>query len=208
MSGSACRSLLLPGCVVALAGCGEPAQYRFGTNVTGLRFKPLSPNEGVFPSDAVLANPQNPFRFQSAWLTNQPDGGVGTKWQLLAGPGGVPAFYAFATALAREPTGENQLYTAQMLGQVALSGAYDESVPEEQVRQMAIRAYQATLIYFPNSVSFFADGVTFFSLDVLAYQGAVALGDPMRGWALVEPGDGGVGAVVRTAEYVSPDGGQ
>jgi hypothetical protein len=205
MSASASKRLLV---VLLLAGaCGPPAQYRFGTNVSGLRFKPIDRREGVFPNTSVAQDPANPFRFSGANLRGQPDGGVGTKWQLLGSVGGVPAFYAFATALSQEPTGENQLYTAQMLGEVALSGAFDDSVTEAQVREMAIAGYTAVLDWFPNSVSYLGDGKTFFYVDTLAYQGAVALGAPMHGFALVPNVDGGQPSVTRTVEYTAPDGG-
>ncbi|MDP3504658.1 MAG: hypothetical protein Q8S33_30245 [Myxococcales bacterium] len=194
--------------VLALVSCGPPAEYRFGTNVSGLVFKPVDFTEGIHPSLSVLNDPANPFRLSRANLTFQPDGGVGTKWQLLGTIGGVPTFYAFATALTQEPTGENQFYTAQMLGEIAQSGAFDDSVTQQQVRTMAIAGYRASLDFFPQSVSYLADGVTFFSIDLLAYQGAVALGSPMRGYALVQNPDGGQAAVVRTTDYVAPDGGR
>lgn len=207
MSASASKALVAT-TLLALVSCGPPAQYRFGTNVSGLLFKPIDATEGIHPSQSVTRDPANPFRFAGANLSAQPDGGIGTKWQLLGSVGGVPAFYAFATALALEPTGENQLYTAQMLGEVAQSGAVADGVSEQQVRDMAIAAYRATLDYFPSSISYLADGKTFFYVDVLAYQGGVALGSPMTGYALVPGVDGGAPSVVRTAEYVSPDGGR
>jgi hypothetical protein len=204
MSASACSRL---GVLVGLfAACGQPAQYRFGENVSGLRLAPVSPTEGVFPSTAVLADPVNPFRVGGTNLKTQPDGGVGTKWALLSGVGGVPAFFAFATALTQEPTGENQYYTAQMLGEIALTGAYADSTSEDKVKAMAIAGYQSVLDNFPNSVSYFADGKTFFTLDVLAYTGATALGGTITGWSLVSTADGGT-TVVRNAQFTLPDGG-
>lgn len=207
MSASASEKLVVVA-ALALIACGPPAQYRFGTNVSGLRFKPIDATEGVYPSVSVTKDPANPFRFAGANLSAQPDGGVGTKWQLLGSVGGVPAFYAFATALSQEPTGENQFYTAQMLGEIAQSGAVADGVTEAQVRAMAIAGYRATLDYFPSSVSYLGDGKTFFYVDVLAYQGGLGLGSPMTGFTLVESTDGGQPSVVRTAEYVSPDGGR
>lgn len=208
MSASASRRVVALAALLALWSCGEPAQYRFGTNVTGLVFAPVDRTEGIYPSRSVLQDPANPFVGDNTWLKNQPDGGIGTKWVLLSGPGGVPAFYAFATALTKEPTGENQYYTALMLAEIAKSGAFAESITEPEVRAMAVAGYRASLDYFPGSVSYFADGVSFFSVDVLAYRGAVELGDPMRGYALVEPTDGGVATVIRTTDYVAPDGGR
>ncbi len=200
------RMLAVAGCL--LAACGPPAQYRFGTNVSGLKFKPIDSTEGVFPSISVLNDPANAFRYAGPNLKSQPDGGIGTKWQLLGRVGGVPAFYAFATSLTLEPTGENQFYTAQMLGEIAQSGAYDETVTEAQVKAMAIAGYRAVLDFFPGSVSYLGDGVTFFALDVLAYRGAVGLGAALPGYALIETTDGGQPSVVRTAGYVSADGGR
>ena len=208
MSASASNRTAALGALLALAACGEPAQYRFATNITGLLFAPVDMSEGIHPSRSVLKDPANPFVDDKTWLKNQPDGGVGTKWIMLAGPGGVPGFYAFATALTKEPTGENQYYTAQMLGEIAKSGAFVDTLTELEVRSMAVAGYRAALDYFPGSVSYLADGVTFFSVDVLAYEAAVALGDPMAGYALVEPADGGMGAVIRTTDYKAPDGGR
>jgi hypothetical protein len=193
---------------LALASCGPPAEYRFGTNVSGLVFKPVDFTEGVYPSQSVLRDPMNPFREGAANLRAQPDGGIGTRWLLLATVGGVPTFYGFATALTQEPTGENQFYAAQMLDEISRTGAYDESVTEQQVRDMAIAGYRASLDYFPGSVSFLADGVTFFSIDQLAYQRARALGSPMRGYALVTGIDGGAPSVIRTSDFVPRDGGR
>lgn len=206
MSASASKSFVT--LALLLVACGPPAQYRFGENLSGLLFKPIDGTEGIYPSVSVTRDPANPFRFAGANLSAQPDGGVGTKWQLLGTVGGVPAFYAFATALSQEPTGENQLYTAQMLGEIAQSGAVADGVNVQQVRDMAIAGYRATLDYFPSSVSYLADGKTFFYVDVLAYQGGVALGSPMTGFALVPGVDGGQPSVVRTNEYVAPDGGR
>jgi hypothetical protein len=210
MSASACNvwKLGLTAALLGLAACGEPATYRFGTNLTGLLFSPVSKTEGVYPSTTVLNDPTNPFAYDAPNLRVQPDAGIGTKWVLQGGVGGVPAFFAFATALTQDPTGENQYYTAQLLGEIALSGAVGEPTTAEDVRLMAIAGYQATLDYFPNSVSYFADGVRYFPLDVLAYRGATGLGGTIHGWTLVEGAAGSAASVVRTAEYTNPlDGG-
>ncbi len=193
--------------LLVAVGCGDPAQYRYGTNLSGLLFAPVSPTEGVYPSTAVLRDPNNPFAANAPNLRQQPDGGVGTKWQLLASVGGVPAFYAFATALTQEPSGENQYYTAQMLAEVAASGAVADGVNPDDVRALAIAGYQAVFDSFPNSISYFADGKKFFTLDLVSYRGAAALGGQIRGWTLVTTPDGGA-AVVRNSQYVNVlDGG-
>ncbi len=204
MSASACsRRWLLVG---LLAACGQPASYRFGENVSGLRFAPVSPKEGVFPSQAVLTDPANPFRGDVGNLKTQPDGGVGTKWALLSSVGGVPAFYAFATALTGEPTGENQFYTAQALGEIALTGAYADSTTKEKVIAMAVAGYQSMFDNFPNAVTYDATGKTAFPLALPAYTNAVALGGTIVGWSLVTAPDGTT-SVVRNAAFTLPDGG-
>jgi hypothetical protein len=204
MSASACSRLgVLMG---LLAACGQPAEYRFGENVSGLRFAPVSPSEGVFPSPAVLFDPANPFRTDQFNLRLQPDGGVGTKWALLSSVGGVPAFYAFATALANEPTGENQFYSAQTLGQIALTGAYADSTTREKVTAMAVAGYQSMLDNFPNAVTYDATGKTAFPLATQAYTSAVALGGTIVGWSLVTSADG-TPVAVRNGSFTLPDGG-
>jgi hypothetical protein len=191
MSASACRlSVLAGGALLALCACGDPAEYRFGTNLTGLRFAPVDSTEGIYPSTSVLRDPKNPFLHGSSNLTLQPDGGVGTKWALLAQVGGVPTFYAFATALALLPTGENQFYAAQMLQEIVATKAYVAPGDEKRVTAMAIAGYQAVLDAFPGSVSYNADGVTYFRVGVPAYKGIVALGGKPLRWALVTSQNG------------------
>jgi hypothetical protein len=172
--------------VVALlmaTACGEPAEYRFGTNLTGLRFKPISPTEGVYPSRIVMSDPNNPFR---NWPLLNDAKNNNTKWRLLEGGASVGAFYAWATALAGEPTGENQFYTARLLGEIALTGAVESPDAGEQVRLMAIAGYQSMLDNFPDAVSFNEAGTVSFRLATPAYTAIGALdGGVLGGWVLV-----------------------
>jgi hypothetical protein len=182
MCASACRTFLACA-ALALTACGEPAQYRFGFNASGMRFSPFHPNEGVYPSQAVLADPANPFRTYPL--------SVDTKWNLQSGGASVAAFYAFATALTGEPTGENQFYAARNLATVAQANALTDPSQRQQVLQMAINGYQAMLDFFPDAVSFDATGTTSFRLATPAYTAIRALGGKVRGdWLLVTTATG------------------
>ena len=183
--------------MLGLSACTlEPPEYRFGTQVTNLRFNLFSEDMGIHPNDDVLADPENPFRFT----------GVGdvAKFDLLAAGGNVASFYAWATLLATGPNGENQFYAATSLEAIADSG----EIPEEQrpiVRQMAIRGYQALLDYFPDARTFAANGIQSFRLATPAYLGIVRLGGIPRGeWVLVETADGGQEAVWASGGIVTP----
>jgi hypothetical protein len=221
MSASASSRVLLAAALAALAlGCGEPAQYRFGVNLSGLVLGPVSATEGIYPDISVLRDPANPF---ARYPMGSDDAGIATKWRVLnggtsgVGLGPVAGFYAFATALAGEPTGENQYYTAKMLDQVYRSGAVADPgaspvstlLPDggSLVKEMAIEAYQRTLDAFPNGISYLdASATTYFRTATPAYLGIVGLGGRVKGsWSLVatttdplHPGTGPVEAVLLT----------
>jgi hypothetical protein len=56
---------------------------------------------------------------------------------------------------------------------------------------MTVRAYQSVLDNFPDAVSYLADGVTFFPLNILAYDAIVELGEtPTGGWVVVTSEEG------------------
>lgn len=177
----AAASALLAGCEV------EAPRYRFGDNLGELRFSVFDPSEGTHPSQAILANPANPFR--------DVDVGTETKWDILASGGDVAAFYAWGTLLARGPYGELQFYTAKELSEIYQTGQADaDELPV--VREMAIRAFQSVLDNFPNDVTFDATGTTPFRLATPAYLGIRALdGAVTGGWVLVATPDGNQEAV-------------
>ena len=170
---------------LALAACDvPPAEYVYGTQLLDLRFDPVSSDVGVYPDTSVMIDPDNPFR--SGIVGDGP-----VRFDALdAGP--VVGFYAFATALAIIPYGENQWYTANQLHAI-----YDRELvaePEDLglVRDLAIRGYQTTLDEFPDT-SFTFDATGRFQFDLLApaIQGILALGGtPQNGWTLVEGPDG------------------
>jgi hypothetical protein len=221
---SASRSRGLTAALLLLAlGCGDPAQYRFGVNLSGLVFAPVSATEGIYPDTSVLRDARNPFLTYPL--------GPNTKWDLLnGGPSGVPVspvatFYAFATTLAGVPIGENQYYVGEALRDIYLAGAIDPSatrvpltLPDggSVVKQMAIDAYQATLDNFPDGrVYTDATATTYFLTATPSYLAIHHLGGTVKGdWILVtpiiNPDDGGVGPPIAVHGVETPaprDGG-
>ena len=171
----------------ALSACAEPPEYVYGDRVTDLAFTLCDPEMGIHPSRAALACEGNPFA----------RGGVGaeTKWRVESAGGPVAAFYAWATVLAAEPTGEHQFYAASNLARI-YRGALADQDDLETVREMAITAFQTVLDSFPESVSYDATGTVAFRLATPAYRGIVDLGAvPNGGWVLVATADAGEQAV-------------
>ena len=189
------RLLVAVAVATTLTSCVEPGEYRFGENITGIRYEFFHEDEGIYPSDVVLVNPNNPFR-------NHPIGEE-TKFDILSGGGNAGAFYAWATLLARAPNGEHQFYTATKLHDIAVSGEVED--PEERCRVtlMAGRAYQTVLDEFPDSVSFLADGTPFY-LAPLAYHGIEDLGLSVQGDWVLATDDEGNEVIVRIAGIDTP----
>lgn len=171
-----------------VAGCMEPGSYEYGIDLTSVTFEVTDTSMGIFPSRAVLNDDNNPFRVgigpETKWI-------VETHDDTIPDYAGSPArFYAWATILVMQPTGENQFYTGQALGDMY---QFEEASPADLifVRDMAIAAYQSVLDNFPDSVSYLADGVNFFPLAPLAYYGIIDLGGvPQGGWVEVTTDEG------------------
>ena len=127
-------------------------------------------DEGIFPDECVLENTENPYR--TANVTDD------TKFGLSdAAPSAKSRYYVWATALARQPTGENQYFTALSLHQV-----FGES-GSPTTRDQAIKAYRSVLDSFFFSATFFV--VPFSSGEAAV---AIAIKDEV-GKNLVEPTD-------------------
>lgn len=195
VSSVALMALLVAGCEI------PPPEYQYGFNITGMTLELYSDDVGIHPNLDVLVDPNNPFA----------EYGVGseTKWDILAQGGNVAAFYAWATVLANEPTGENQFYTAIKLRDIYTVGeAPQEDLP--RVKAMAIRGFQGVLDYFPESVTYDATGTISARLATFAYNEIIGLGGRVQGdWVLVQTPSGGTEAV-RSAAYDPPraaDGG-
>lgn len=170
-------------------GCEAPEdpEFRYGVRLSELEFEVVSPDMGIHPDQSILRAPGNPF---SAGLTGD------TKWDVLQ-DGPVAAFYAWATALIGQPTGEHQYYTA-----LQLHGIYEQQLADPEdlvlVQDLAIRAYQSMLDNFPGAVTYDATGRIQFDLMPQAINGIHALGgEVLNGWVIVPTGDGGFTAVQR-----------
>lgn len=186
----------------SLLACDQepPADWRFGFNISGLQFVFYDETEGIYPSDVVLENPNNPFRnFDS----------VSEEMRFDVNEGGnAGAFYSWATRLARSPGGENQFYAAASLAGVWAAKELEDEDELETVRLMAIAGFQSVLDYFPDSVTFDATGTISFRLATPAYLFIETLGgEPEGNWVLVENADGGVVAVQGGSETVPLDDG-
>ena len=169
--------------VIALVGCGsDDSEFVFEENISGLQFEFFHRDEGIHPSKIVLSNPRNPFAFGGI---NQDD-----KFAILGAGGNAGAFYAWATLLANEPTGEHQFYTATKLKDI-----YDarevEGPDREMVRRMAIRAFQTVLDEFPDAVTFDETVTQSFRVATPSLIGILDLnGDVLGDWVLVVGVDG------------------
>lgn len=171
--------------LLLLACAPEPPTWFYGVDLSDLAIVPVSWDEGVYPDTSILSDPSNPFA----------DGiDAEVKWEILA-TDCVAGFYAFGTALATQPTGEHQFYTANCLQTV-----YDAArlAPEDTYWgwSAAVRGYQAVLDYFPDSVTYDATGTYAWSLVPYAYYGIVSMGATPEGWIEVVTDDGTT-AVVR-----------
>ena len=163
-----CKGLLtvLIGLFV-LSGCEEPDSSD-GTVINGIVLPTdvvlnlFCEDVGISGETCVLDDPENPFAVVPTFEfnVNNPDGP--SKFDLLQdippGPSGAKArFYLWATALARQPSGENQWYTARALHELFDANSNPAS-KDEIVRAQALKAYRSVLDNFFGSVTFFEFG--------------------------------------------------
>jgi hypothetical protein len=183
------RALSLLGLLVALAlsACLEPGEFVYGDYLPEGPFEVFDRTEGIHPSEAVLEDPNNPFRLASS--------GKDTRFQIQASGNPVASFYSWATWLVNEPTGEAQYFAALNLAEIWRTGlAVQRDL--ETVRQMAVEAYTTVLEEFPDAATFDVTGTIRYELVTPAYQAIVELGGtPPAGWVLVEDANGIVRAV-------------
>ena len=116
---------------------------------------------GIFDETCVLDDPENPYALVATleFDINNDDPNQPSKFDLLAnipaGPSGAKArFYLWATALARQGSGENQWYTANALYELFDANSNPAS-KDEIVRAQALKAYRSVLDNFFGSVTFF-----------------------------------------------------
>jgi hypothetical protein len=196
---SPCRWILLV-LLLSASACGDDGEFRFGENLSGLQYEFYDVKEGVHPSTVVLENRRNPFRNAAI--------GTDTKWEILSSGGNAGAFYAWATLLARAPTGEHQYYTATKLRDIY--NAREVEGPQlDLVRQMAIAGFQAVLDEFPDSVTFDSTGTQTFRLATPALMGILDLNGDVNGdWVLVVDQNGDLVAVKGAGVDGPPPGGE
>ena len=137
--------------LLSLFACGEPSTPLLGTPIDVRPFDPLDVTAGIHPSLIVLEDPANLYR------THPPS--EDAKWDVQALGEPKLAFYAFASALTRTPTGENQYYVGVNLKRMSDLGLVAAG-KEAMVRQMAMDAFQVVIDQFPNDVTYDADGTT------------------------------------------------
>lgn len=176
--------------MVTLIGCETPtaATYFYGTPLDEVTFNLHSLTMGVYPDESVIDDPNNPFA--SGGL----DGDL--RWEVTSGGLPVATFYAWATWLTYQPTGEAQFYTAS-----ALHAIYDLALCEDAelyyVRGLALDGYQSVLDNFPDSVTYDATGTIAYNLAPLAVSGIEALGGAVEGGWIVITNDDGSTVVVQ-----------
>jgi len=118
------------------------------------------PNAGINNETCVLSDPNNPYRSItfSSTPSDDPNEIDRTKWgyeeratvsmQNALISDSLLGYYLWATALAREPSGENQFYTA-----VALQNNYGITGSTE-ARDQAKKAYRSFLDNFFDSITY------------------------------------------------------
>ncbi len=180
------RVALVSASLLALSGCSEATLYE-GDSFEGMTLTLYDADVGIYPSQSVLEDPNNPF----AGSVMAPQ----TKWDVQSSGEPVAAFYAWATVNAVGPYGESQYYTAFDLKAVFEAGA--ASVDElSKIREQAIRAFQTVLDEFPDAVTYDASGQIPYELATPSYNAIVELGGTVTGgWILVTTADGSTKAV-------------
>jgi len=137
-----CSLFLLIGCGGGGGGGTDQTEVELDTSYN----LPLTcEDEGIYPEDCVLEDPNNPYLYSYIDENN--------KWDLHnTAPSAKSRFYLWATALARNPNGENQYYTASALHELFTEG----DSPNAQAQ--AIKAYRSVMDNFYEEVTFFIIG--------------------------------------------------
>ena len=181
------------GLFILVAACGDPREYRVAVDTEEVTFEFFSSTEGIYPSRVTLSNPNNPFVNYAI--------GSETKFAFEDGMSKAAAFYAWATVLTNEPTGENQFFVGSNLSALLEAGEIPDD-QKESVRQLAIAAFQSVLDNFPDSLLFDATASRSFRLATPSYLGIIELnGKPEGDWVLVQDEDGNPVAVQSTDTF-------
>ncbi|MDG1480079.1 MAG: hypothetical protein P8R54_10845 [Myxococcota bacterium] len=167
-----------------LLGCQTPpaATYHYGVPLDEVSFNLYSLSMGVYPDTSVLDDPANPFAGGGL------DGDL--RWDINSGGLSVAAFYAWATWLTYQPSGEAQFYSAASLHDVYGLGLCEDT-DLYYVRGLALDGYQSMLDNFPDAVTYDATGTIAYSLAPQAIAGIEALGGTVEGgWTVITQDDG------------------
>ncbi|MBV71799.1 MAG: hypothetical protein CMH52_10715 [Myxococcales bacterium] len=160
-------------CIVA---CGETGEFLYGAQFEALSLNTNDPSLGIHPSQTVLNDPNNPFRFERS--------GEETKWDIESARQPIAAFYSWATWLATEPTGEHQYYVGLNLKAIYQRNLVPES-DGETVRQLAIAAFRSVLDNFPDAVTYDITGTVAYPIRPDAFRALESLGGDPSPWSLV-----------------------
>ena len=156
------------GLPILLVGCApKEGEWRLGDDLTDVRFVPWTEDVGVFPDESILGDPNNPF-------AGNLDPNSDIKWE-LQDSGCDRAVYSWATALAVQPTGEHQFYTASCMQALYDGGRVDDE-DLFLVYTLAVRGYEQVLESFPGSVTYDATGTVAYELAPIAEAALQSIG--------------------------------
>jgi|TARA_B110000503_G_C7153073_1_gene416038 hypothetical protein len=144
------RTFFLSVLGMVLASCG--AENGTPTSIlSNTGFSLYCPNVGIATSNCVLSDPENPYASQTVNDT--------TKWSLSSSTTNARAkFYVWATAMANNPTGENQYNTALSLHELYHA---DSNILAQAQAKLAYRSVLDNYFTASNSVSEFVAGTDF-----------------------------------------------
>ena len=163
-------------------GCAQPdpAVYEQALDLTALEYRFHTEKTGVHPHDDVMLDPNNPFTGGLGGDSNG-DGAPGDgKWEVESTGLAVPRFYAWATILVSQPTGEHQYFASAALRDIFTS---TQAQPDDlyRVRELALAGYQVVLDEFTDSLSYTVDNDAYL-LAPLALGDILDLGAVPEGW--------------------------
>ena len=136
-------TIILSLSMLTALGCGsDDGQVTNGIDLpTDSRLSLYCEDVGIYPETCILDDPSNPYRMVS--ITEE------SKWDLhVAAPSAKARFYLWATALAHDPSGENQYYVADALHELYTEGT------SVNAKAQAKRAYRSVLDNFYDSITY------------------------------------------------------
>ena len=134
--------------------------------------------EGIYPDTSVLEDPFNPY---AKYLASELET---FKWKAIKSGDPRDDFYVWATYLALAPSAEAQYYTAMALEEAGLKEEITRAMPHKGIvyrgfwnlKQQAIRAYQAIIDYWPGAMTYDPRQDLWWSLEKGAREAIYKLG--------------------------------